>query len=121
MDDFLRQLADHLILFGVLGLIVLIAPAMLLALAFKRRGLPTILTTLGLFFCLGVAGLGITIDGLLKGEVLAWSRSIFTVSASSSPWFYWLSAVAFLAFSVASIIGSLWLAVKNIMRQKTFP
>jgi len=121
MEKFLPLLATNLILSGVLGLIVLIAPAMLLVLVFKRRGLPTVLIGLGLLLSLGLALLGITIEGLLNGEVLAWSRSIFTVSVTSAPLFYWFSAVAFLTTSLALVVGSLWLAARNIMKRSPSP
>ena len=64
-------------------------PALFLVLGLKKKNHWAFLFGAGLFLALGCAILGITLEGIVTGEVLALSRSTLMVKQVSHPVFFW--------------------------------
>lgn len=97
----LETVGRFLVEYGLLGVLVTMPPAMLLTLGFRMKRRWTLFPSGGLFLSVGCAILGLTLEGISTGEVLALSRSTLTVAQAGHPVFFWVSTVAFLFGSLA--------------------
>lgn len=107
----LAAMGRFLVEYGLLGVLVTMPPAMLLILGLKKMNRLALLFSGGLFFALGCSILGITLEGITTGEVLALSRLTLMVTHTGTPVFFWISTAAFLAISVAIVGLGLFLLI----------
>ena len=109
------SVAALLIQYGLLGVLVTLPPALLFGLGFRMKNRTTIAFTGALFFSLGVAVLGITLEGIESGSGLALSRTTLMVELAERPIFFWVSTVAFACISISiAALGliCLWIAIR---------
>jgi len=97
----LAAVGRFLVEYGLLGVLVTMPPAMLLTLGFRMKSRWTLFPSGCLFLSVGCAILGLTLEGVSTGEVLALSRSTLTVAQAGHPVFFWVSTTAFLFGSLA--------------------
>jgi hypothetical protein len=88
MDSIVFQWADTATRYGLLGILITLAPALLLVLGFKTKGRVTWFFAAGVFLSFAVFILGLTVQGLFTGEVFALSRSSLMVLRSEDRAFF---------------------------------
>ena len=91
MDFTLVGMAEFLVEYGLRGVLLTIPPALFLILGLKKKNYWAFLFGAGLFLALGCAILGITLEGIVAGEVFAVSRLTLMVKQISHPVFFWIS------------------------------
>lgn len=96
----LQSVALLLIEYGLLGVLLTMPPALLLALGLKKMGRWTAIFFGGFLISLACAVAGVSLEGVDTGVGLALSKSTLEVRVSDDPKFFWVSTVAFLAMSV---------------------
>jgi hypothetical protein len=116
----LQSVASLLTQYGLLGLLITMPPALLLALGLKKKGRWTQLFSGALMLSLACAVGGVSIDGLDTGKGLALSKSTLMVNEGERPIFFWISTAAFLAGSALIAIFGIVLMWRGL-RPATAP
>jgi hypothetical protein len=90
-----------LVEYGLVGLLVSMPPALLLALGFRKKNRAT--TAFGglCFLSLAALAMGLTLGGIGTGSGLALSHSTLMVERTENPVFFWVSTAAFGMISIA--------------------
>ena len=102
-----EALGRPLVEYGLLAMLVTLAPALLLALGLKRRDGWTSLFGACFFIALASAILGVTLQGIAEGEVFALARWTLMATRAGNPTFFWLSAGAFVAIAMGLAVFGL--------------
>lgn len=99
----IAAVGNILIEYGLLSVIITTPLALFIVLGLKKKNRWALFASGGLFFSLGSAVLGITLNGITTGSVFALSRSALMVAQAENPAFFWFSTLAFVAISFAGI------------------
>jgi hypothetical protein len=111
----IASVAAHLIEYGLLGIRMTMPPALLFGLGFRMKNRMTLAFMGALFLSLGVAILGITLDGIDSGSGLALSRNTLMVKRADQPVYFWVSTIAFGCISLFMAVAGVfccWIACR---------
>jgi hypothetical protein len=96
-------IAGLLIEHGLLGLLLMMPPAMVLTLGLRKKNRWAFLFGGGTFLALGFTILGITLEGITTGEVFALSRSTLMTTRADGPIFFWIPAAVLFGIAALAI------------------
>lgn len=117
----LYSISAFLMSHGMLGLLITMPPALLLALGLKKKGRWTLLFSGSLMLSAACAVAGISIEGFETGRGFALSKSTLLVERNDQPIFFWISTFAFLFGSlVIALFGIrlIWFGLRHLKSEK---